>query len=254
MVRFICRPDFLSRVHQSEHPSALLLNRSSVKHMISRIRRDSTTFERYQHNRDLVSLLNMFACRDRELPPGWESKKDRNGKVCTYLATYLRRGWSQRQTPMNECLFQMFFIDHTAKTTTFMDPRLPNDLPLLPPDLVTTPTGGTGATPGGLSPSPLLAPNDPNSPLLPPPPPRHHRHSLTPPPLPGIPSGASSGGRSHSLTPPPNVVGARSPSFSGGSGGTSGGGGGSFGNSLAPPSSRRRSRSVGDEELHQSAR
>jgi len=45
------------------------------------VRRDATNFERYQHNRDLVSLLNAFARKDRELPPGWESKKDKNGKV-----------------------------------------------------------------------------------------------------------------------------------------------------------------------------
>ena len=49
--------------------------------MVSRIRRDASAFERYQHNRDLVALVNMFACKDRELPPGWEDKKDRNGKV-----------------------------------------------------------------------------------------------------------------------------------------------------------------------------
>ena len=49
--------------------------------MVSRIRRDASAFERYQHNRDLVALLNMFARKDRELPPGWEDKKDRNGKV-----------------------------------------------------------------------------------------------------------------------------------------------------------------------------
>ena len=53
--------------------------------MVSRIRRDAAAFERYQHNRDLVALLNMFACKDRELPPGWEDKKDRNGKVGNIL-------------------------------------------------------------------------------------------------------------------------------------------------------------------------
>jgi hypothetical protein len=158
--------------------------------MISRIRRDSSSFARYQHNRDLVALLNMFACKDRELPPGWEDKKDRNGKT--------------------------FFIDHTAKTTTFIDPRLPNDWPLLPvePELM-TPTS---------SQLHLLAPNDPASPLLPPPPPRNHRHSLTPP-LPG-----SSAHRASSPAPHSTSL-------------------------LAPPlPSRRRSRSVGDEELNQSAR
>ena len=61
----------------------------------------------------------------------------------------------------------MFFIDHSAKTTSFIDPRLPNDLPLLPADS---------------APPYLLLPNDPNATLLPPPPPRHHGASLTPPP------------------------------------------------------------------------
>ena len=58
--------------------------------MVSRIRRDASAFERYQHNRDLVALLNMFACKDRELPPGWEDKKDRNGKV-SGISTWLYR-------------------------------------------------------------------------------------------------------------------------------------------------------------------
>ena len=52
---------------------------------LARIRRDPAAFERYQHNRDLVALLNVFAVTDRDLPPGWESKLDRNGKVNTKL-------------------------------------------------------------------------------------------------------------------------------------------------------------------------
>ena len=43
--------------------------------------RNMKTFERYQHNRDLVALMNVFADKDRDLPPGWEAKLDRNGKV-----------------------------------------------------------------------------------------------------------------------------------------------------------------------------
>jgi E3 ubiquitin-protein ligase HECW1 len=81
VVRFITRPDFVTRAQLLDHPAALLLNRASVRHMISKVRRDANNFERYQHNRDLVSLLNAFARKDRELPPGWESKKDKNGKV-----------------------------------------------------------------------------------------------------------------------------------------------------------------------------
>ncbi len=81
VVQFIRRPDFEVRVKESEHPAALLYNRSSVKHMISRIKRDPGSFERYQHNRDLVALVNVFAAHDRDLPPAWESRLDPNGKV-----------------------------------------------------------------------------------------------------------------------------------------------------------------------------
>ena len=49
--------------------------------VICRVRREASTFERYQHNRDLVALLNIFADKDADLPPGWEAKLDRNGKV-----------------------------------------------------------------------------------------------------------------------------------------------------------------------------
>lgn len=49
--------------------------------MVSKIRRDPQAFERYQHNRDLVTLVNLFADYLRDLPRGWETKFDRNGKV-----------------------------------------------------------------------------------------------------------------------------------------------------------------------------
>jgi len=175
----------------------LLLNRASVRHMISKVRRDAGAFERYQHNRDLVSLLNAFACKERELPPGWESKKDRNGKT--------------------------FFIDHTAKTTTFIDPRLPNDLPLLPhSETAAAQTGSQAGTPvTGADAGP------PVPTLMPPPPPRSHRHSLTPP---------ASSPDQRSTSPTTATTNGATP------------------NSLAPPVNRRRSRSVGDEELNQSAR
>lgn len=51
--------------------------------MISKVRRDAHHFERYQHNRDLVAFLNMFANRQLELPRGWEMKHDHTGKVGT---------------------------------------------------------------------------------------------------------------------------------------------------------------------------
>ena len=74
----------------------------------------------------------------------------------------------------------MFFIDHTARTTTFIDPRLPNDLPLMP----APPNSGASGSSGSGSGAHLLLPTDPNGigSLLPPLPPRHHGASLTPPP------------------------------------------------------------------------
>lgn len=81
VVQFIRRQDFVARVQNSDHPAALLINRPSVRHMISRIKRDALIFERYQHNRDLVALINAFADKSKDLPPGWEAKLDHNGKV-----------------------------------------------------------------------------------------------------------------------------------------------------------------------------
>lgn len=39
---------------------------------------DVITYCRYQHNRDLVSFLNLFADTSKELPEGWEMKFDKN--------------------------------------------------------------------------------------------------------------------------------------------------------------------------------
>lgn len=64
-----------------QEASCLYNGNSTLKHMISKIRRDTSSFERYQHNRDLVSLVNMFSDSDRDLPLGWDTKLDRNGKV-----------------------------------------------------------------------------------------------------------------------------------------------------------------------------
>lgn len=60
---------------------ALYNRNGSLKHMISKIRRDPSAFERYHHNRDLVALVNLFADSIRDLPRGWETKFDRSGKV-----------------------------------------------------------------------------------------------------------------------------------------------------------------------------
>jgi hypothetical protein len=68
------------------HPSLqsayrMFTNNTCLKHMITKVRRDTHHFERYQHNRDLVGFLNMFANKQLELPRGWEMKHDHQGKV-----------------------------------------------------------------------------------------------------------------------------------------------------------------------------
>lgn len=57
--------------------------------MILKIRRDARNFERYQHNRDLVNFINMFADTRLELPRGWEIKTDQQGKVSVNETNHL---------------------------------------------------------------------------------------------------------------------------------------------------------------------
>jgi len=60
----------------------MFTSNTCLKHMISKVRRDTQHFERYQHNRDLVNFLNLFSNKQLELPRGWEMKHDQTGKVC----------------------------------------------------------------------------------------------------------------------------------------------------------------------------
>lgn len=102
-IKLLSRPDFYSKLHTNEEALAVYNRNAALKHMILRIRRDPNCFERYQYNKDLVALVNSFAYIDRELPVGWEAKLDSTGK--------------------------QFFIDHTNRRTSFMDPRLPIECP-----------------------------------------------------------------------------------------------------------------------------
>lgn len=102
-IKLLCRPDFYSKLHTNEEAIIVYNRNAALKHMILRIRRDLNCFERYQYNKDLVALVNCFALTDRDLPIGYESKLDSTGKP--------------------------FFIDHTNRRTSFMDPRLPVDCP-----------------------------------------------------------------------------------------------------------------------------
>uniref|UniRef100_A0A1A7YYF1 HECT-type E3 ubiquitin transferase n=1 Tax=Iconisemion striatum TaxID=60296 RepID=A0A1A7YYF1_9TELE len=97
--KFLTSPDFFTVLHSNPSAYRMFTTNTCLKHMISKVRRDAHHFERYQHNRDLVAFLNMFANKQLELPRGWEMKHDHSGKA--------------------------FFVDHNCRATTFIDPRLP---------------------------------------------------------------------------------------------------------------------------------
>ncbi|XP_043921527.1 E3 ubiquitin-protein ligase HECW1 [Protopterus annectens] len=98
-VKFITNPEFFTVLHANYSAYRVFTNSTCLKHMILKIRRDARNFERYQHNRDLVNFVNMFADPRLELPRGWEIKTDQQGKS--------------------------FFVDHNSRATTFIDPRIP---------------------------------------------------------------------------------------------------------------------------------
>ncbi|XP_073503966.1 E3 ubiquitin-protein ligase HECW2 isoform X2 [Phyllobates terribilis] len=98
-VKFLTSPEFFTVLHSNPSAYRMFTNNSCLKHMITKVRRDTHHFERYQHNRDLVGFLNLFANKQLELPRGWEMKHDQQSKP--------------------------FFVDHNSRSTTFIDPRLP---------------------------------------------------------------------------------------------------------------------------------
>ncbi|XP_069839689.1 E3 ubiquitin-protein ligase HECW2 isoform X2 [Dendropsophus ebraccatus] len=98
-VKFLTSPEFFTVLHSNPSAYRMFTNNTCLKHMITKVRRDTHHFERYQHNRDLVGFLNLFANKQLELPRGWEMKYDHQSKP--------------------------FFVDHNSRSTTFIDPRLP---------------------------------------------------------------------------------------------------------------------------------
>uniref|UniRef100_A0A8C5QWP6 HECT-type E3 ubiquitin transferase n=1 Tax=Leptobrachium leishanense TaxID=445787 RepID=A0A8C5QWP6_9ANUR len=98
-VKFLTSTEFFTVLHSTPSAYRMFTSNSCLKHMITKVRRDAHHFERYQHNRDLVGFLNVFANKQLELPRGWEMKHDHQSKP--------------------------FFVDHNSRSTTFIDPRLP---------------------------------------------------------------------------------------------------------------------------------
>ncbi|XP_056307097.1 E3 ubiquitin-protein ligase HECW1 [Danio aesculapii] len=109
-VKFITHPEFFTVLHANYGAYRMFTNSTCLKHMVLKIRRDARNFERYQHNRDLVTFINKFADTHLELPRGWEIKTDPQGKS--------------------------FFVDHNSRATTFMDPRIPLQNGRLPNHLI----------------------------------------------------------------------------------------------------------------------
>ncbi|CAJ0945359.1 unnamed protein product, partial [Ranitomeya imitator] len=81
ILKALFRENKLSLIHGIvESAYRMFTNNSCLKHMITKVRRDTHHFERYQHNRDLVGFLNLFANKQLELPRGWEMKHDHQSK------------------------------------------------------------------------------------------------------------------------------------------------------------------------------
>ncbi|CAH1185539.1 unnamed protein product [Phyllotreta striolata] len=126
--RLVTRPDFFTILHMNQEALALYNRNPTLRHMIVKIRRDPNVFDKYQHNKELVSLVNLFADASQDLPNGWDTRKDRSSK--------------------------QFFIDHTNKKTTYMDPRLPleSSIPRRVLDEGQIPTPPPRSTPSTLPP------------------------------------------------------------------------------------------------------
>jgi E3 ubiquitin-protein ligase HECW2 len=97
---FLTKTDLNQTLKQNTDAKELIKSSANLTTIIHKIRSNPLVyFKKYQHNKELVRLLNMFAEKTKPMPPGWEMKFDKNNKV--------------------------FFVDHNTRSTTFIDPRLP---------------------------------------------------------------------------------------------------------------------------------
>ncbi|UJR33459.1 hypothetical protein I4U23_020904 [Adineta vaga] len=99
-LKFICRSDFY-QFFKTHREARQMTKSDSLAGILQRIRHDPLLFKRYQHNKELVRFLNLFADPTRILPSRWDVKHDDSGKL--------------------------FFVDHNTRSTTYIDPRLPID-------------------------------------------------------------------------------------------------------------------------------
>jgi hypothetical protein len=99
-LKFICRSDFY-QFFKTHREARQMTKSDSLAGILQRIRHEPLLFKRYQHNKELVRFLNLFADSTRPLPARWDVKHDDSGKL--------------------------FFVDHNTRSTTYIDPRLPID-------------------------------------------------------------------------------------------------------------------------------
>jgi hypothetical protein len=99
-LKFICRSDFY-QFFKTHREARQMIKSDSLAGILQRIRHEPLLFKRYQHNKELVRFLNLFANPTQPLPPRWDVKHDDSGKL--------------------------FFVDHNTRSTTYIDPRLPID-------------------------------------------------------------------------------------------------------------------------------
>lgn len=111
-LKFLNRSDFFNLLHLNDEALMLYNTSTNLKYIVNKVRNDklNSAYERYQHNKDLVAFLNKFTLKHEPFPMGWEVKVDDQGKS--------------------------FFIDHIRKVTTYVDPRLPSEMPLINPNIV----------------------------------------------------------------------------------------------------------------------
>lgn len=97
--KFILREDLSSLIKRNQQAKELLKQSSTLILILHKIRANpGVYYKKYQHNKELVRLLNTFSDPNLPFPSGWESRCELN---------------------------KVFFVDHNSRSTTFIDPRLP---------------------------------------------------------------------------------------------------------------------------------
>ena len=78
----VLNDEFLFSLLSRSQPAFQFYSRTpTLKHMISRLRKNVSLYNQYKNNVDLINFLNYFADKTRLLPRGWASKVDGSGKV-----------------------------------------------------------------------------------------------------------------------------------------------------------------------------